>query len=241
MLEAEGAHLAPAQARATLVESAEDVARTGHAARVEQLFHAIDMGDLAVSRAYIDQHGVAGVARFHAGEKTRIYCLEVETFPHHVNNVYLVLEPGTSVMFDCGSGFDSSTRDLDLCFAIVRAVFGEQGDVCGARLVRHLSCPLRPLRRREARQGETRARLAVHELDARVLSCFDERIVVASKDCDVFWRRAGVPDDERASLLEMYAVTKRFFRSARSIARSATATRSAPDTACTTCPATARG
>ena len=55
-------------------------------------------------------------------------------------------------------------------------------------------------RRRRAR------RLAVHELDARVLSCFTERIVIASKDCDVFWRRAGVPDAERATLLEMYSV-----------------------------------
>ena len=59
---------------------------------------------------------------------------------------------------------------------------------------------------------ESRARLAVHELDARVLSCFRERLVIASKDCDVYWRRAGVADAERAMLLEMYTAAKSAFR-----------------------------
>jgi glyoxylase-like metal-dependent hydrolase (beta-lactamase superfamily II) len=58
---------------------------------------------------------------------------------------------------------------------------------------------------------ETRARLAVHELDARVLSCFDERLIIASKDTDVFWRRAGVPDGERNVLIAMYTAAKSAF------------------------------
>ena len=55
LLEAEGSHLAPAEARAKLVASADDVARTGHAVRIEQLFHAIDAHDPAVTRAYVDR------------------------------------------------------------------------------------------------------------------------------------------------------------------------------------------
>jgi glyoxylase-like metal-dependent hydrolase (beta-lactamase superfamily II) len=213
ILAAEGTHLAPEEARAKLAESADDLTRAGHAGRVEQLFHAIDTKDPLIARAYVDQHGVAGVRRFRAGEKTRVYCLEIETLPHHVNNVYLLLEPGSRVMVDCGSGFDSSIRDLDLTFAIVRAVFGE--DVTFAELDwcvithAHIDHFGGAGRIRE----KSRARLAVHELDARVLSCFEERLVVASKDLDVFWRRAGVPDDERTKLLARYAVTKRFFRS----------------------------
>jgi glyoxylase-like metal-dependent hydrolase (beta-lactamase superfamily II) len=213
VLAAEGAHLDPIDARAKLVASAHDVALSGHATRVEQLFRAIDAPDPALARAYIDQHGVAGVCRFHAGEKTRIYCLEVETLPRHVNNIYLVLEPGSQILVDCGSGFDSSVRDLDLSFAVVRAVFGEEStfaelDWCVITHA-HIDHFGGAMRVRE----KSRARLAVHELDARVLACFDERLVVASKDLDVFWRRAGVPDEERAKMLERYAVTKRFFRS----------------------------
>jgi glyoxylase-like metal-dependent hydrolase (beta-lactamase superfamily II) len=213
VLGAEGAHLSPREARAKLAGLGDELTRAGYAARVDQLFHAIDGGDPGARRAYVDQHGVAGVRRFHAGQKTRIYCLEVETLPHHVNNVYLLLEPGSSVLLDCGSGFDSSARDLDLGFAVVRGVFGETAtfaelDFCvithahidhfgGAGRVREKS----------------RARIVVHELDARVLACFEERLVVASKDLDVFWRRAGVADEDRAKMLERYSLTKRLFRS----------------------------
>jgi glyoxylase-like metal-dependent hydrolase (beta-lactamase superfamily II) len=216
ILDAEGNHLAPAEARAKLAASPEDVLRTGHAVRVEQLFHAIDAGaaaDPIPARAYIDHYGVTGVRRFHAGEKTRIYAMEVETLPRHVNNIYLVLEPGSSVLVDCGSGFDSSNRDLDLTFAIVRAVFHEEAtfadlDWCVITHA-HIDHFGGAMRVRE----KSRARLAVHELDARVLACFEERLVVASKDLDVFWRRAGVGEEERAQMLQRYAVTKRFFRS----------------------------
>ncbi|MEO6574745.1 MAG: MBL fold metallo-hydrolase, partial [Polyangiaceae bacterium] len=102
-------------------------------------------------------------------------------------------------------------RDMALGFAVIRAMFGEdvhyeQLDWCvishahmdhfgGANLL----------------GKESRAHLAVHELDARVLACFDERLIVASKDIDVFLRRAGVDDDERRVLLELYAAAKGAF------------------------------
>lgn len=163
-------------------------------------------------RTYIEQHGVAGVRRFHAGSGGRIYALEVETFPNHVNNVYLVLDGGSSILFDCGSGSATSERDLALGFAVVREQFGEdvQLETLDWCVVSHAHYDhfggVNKLRE------TTRARLAVHELDARVLSCFDERIVIASKDCDVFWRRAGVSDEERAALLGLYVAAKSAFR-----------------------------
>ena len=47
--------------------------------------------------------------------------MRVETFPHHVNNVYLLVEEGSTVLFDCGSGSPISRRDLALGFAVVQA------------------------------------------------------------------------------------------------------------------------
>jgi glyoxylase-like metal-dependent hydrolase (beta-lactamase superfamily II) len=212
VLTAEGAHLDPAAARTALETSPEEVLALGLTARLDALSRAVASGNAEHVRAYVTAHGVCGVARFHAGERTRIYGLSVETFPRHVNNVYVVLEPGSSLMLDCGSGTATSARDLALGFAVMRAMWEEtvryeELDWCvishahidhfgGANVLRESS----------------RAKIAVHELDARVLSCFDERLVVASKDVDVFWRRAGVPDDERAALMTMYAATKRFFR-----------------------------
>jgi len=212
VLAAEGAHLDPAGALSGLVEDREDVARAGMEGRVEQLRRAVEGGRDDERRAYAEQHGAAGVLRFHSSGGARIYSLSVETFPRHVNNVYLLVEDGSAILFDCGSGLGSSGRDLALGFAVVRGAFGETSryedlDWCvishahydhfgGANLVRR----------------QTRAKLAVHELDARVLSCFDERLVIASKDCDVYWRRAGVPDADRSAMLAMYTAAKTSFR-----------------------------
>jgi glyoxylase-like metal-dependent hydrolase (beta-lactamase superfamily II) len=212
LLAEEASHLDPRGALIKLTDAQDEVALVGAEARLEQLKRTVAGNREDDRRTYLDQHGIAGVQRFHSKDGARIYSMTVETFPKHINNVYLLLEGGSVVLFDCGSGLDSSRRDMALGFAGVRALFGEvaryeEVDWCvishahydhfgGANLVKK----------------ETRARLAVHELDARVLSCFAERLVIASKDTDVFWRRAGVPDAERALLLGMYTATKSAFR-----------------------------
>lgn len=195
-----------------LAEASADVAALGLEARFEHLGRVADHDDAAERLGYAEQHGVAGVQRFHASTGARIYCLSVETFPHHVNNVYLVLEEGSRILLDCGSGAPSSRRDLALGFAVVRAIFGEDAryealDWC---VVSHAHFD--HFGGANRLKEETRARLAVHELDARVLSGIDERLVMASKDCDVFWRRAGVPDAEREPMLTLYTAAKSAFR-----------------------------
>lgn len=212
LLAREGAHLDWPDALKRLADEREPVVALGMEGRFDALTKAIESASADERAGYVAHHGVAGVQRFQAGGGTRIYCMSVETFPHHVNNVYLLVEDGSRILFDCGSGAPSSRRDLALGFAVVREAFHEDVryedvDWCvvshahfdhfgGANVVK----------------DETRARLAVHELDARVLSCFSERIVIASKDCDIFWRRAGVPDDDRTRLLEMYQSAKSAFR-----------------------------
>jgi glyoxylase-like metal-dependent hydrolase (beta-lactamase superfamily II) len=212
ILDLEGLHLDWPDAMRRLADLPDELALMGWEARFEALGKAVE-SSLPVDRAsYAELYGIAGVRRFHTSTGASIYCLSVETFPHHVNNVYVVLEDDSRLMFDCGSGAPSSRRDLALGFAVVRAVFGESvryetldwvvvshahfDHFGGANLVKE----------------QTSARLAVHELDARVLSCFAERIVIASKDCDVFWQRAGVPAVERGDLRAMYTSAKSAFR-----------------------------
>ena len=70
VLAAEGAHLAADEARKMLAASPADVEAMGLTARREQLERAIASKDAA---AYIDQHGVSGVRRFHtSAASTRI-------------------------------------------------------------------------------------------------------------------------------------------------------------------------
>jgi glyoxylase-like metal-dependent hydrolase (beta-lactamase superfamily II) len=211
-LSREGAHLDWPEALKRLADERTAIAALGFDTRFDALTRAIESADAPDRTTYIEQHGIAGTRRFRAGSGTRIYCMSVETFPHHINNVYLLVEEGSVLLFDCGSGSATSRRDLALGFAVVRASFGEEVryetvDWC---VVSHAHFD--HFGGVNLFKEETRGHLAVHELDARVLSCFTERIVIASKDCDVFWCRAGVPDAERAVLLAMYQSAKSAFR-----------------------------
>jgi glyoxylase-like metal-dependent hydrolase (beta-lactamase superfamily II) len=57
----------------------------------------------------------------------------------------------------------------------------------------------------------SRAQISVHELDARSITHHGERLVLAAKDIDAFWRHAGLPAERRAPLLDMYMAGKSLF------------------------------
>ena len=65
----------------------------------------------------------------------RIYQLPIETFPQHVNNVYLILDGDRSTLFDVGSGTPQSIEDLTRGFAEVRERFGEPVDLASVQHV----------------------------------------------------------------------------------------------------------
>jgi glyoxylase-like metal-dependent hydrolase (beta-lactamase superfamily II) len=214
LLAGPGAHLRPDDALAELGELA--AATPALAPLLDERLAALAAARAAAAAAaragYLERWGCAGVQRFSAGGDTRLYQLKVETFPRHVNNVILVVEPGHLLLFDVGSGLSSSRRDLDLGFAVVRAAFGEEVDLdrVDTAVVSHAHIDhfggVHDLRAR------SRATLCVHELDARVLAHFDERVVVATKDVDVYLRRAGVGDELRADMLRLYGASRHWFR-----------------------------
>jgi glyoxylase-like metal-dependent hydrolase (beta-lactamase superfamily II) len=210
----EGSHLDPDGARLALRVAIDEVDIAEATARLEHLVRAETDGE--ARRTYLEQYGIAGTRRFRAGKDTRIHQISVETFPRHVNNVYVVVEPGHTLLFDAGSGMPSSKRDLALGFAIVRTLMKEDAirwdalDLCVVSHAHSDHCGgVNELKRTSA------AKLAVHELDARVISAFEERLVLATKDIDVYWRRAGIGPKEREDLRELYSYGKRLFHSER--------------------------
>jgi glyoxylase-like metal-dependent hydrolase (beta-lactamase superfamily II) len=211
VLAEEAAHLAPAEAEAELQKLDAEHPQLALAPRLAALKHAVDS---YTSRSdYLARYGCAGVRRFPARADVAVYLLPVETFPNHINNVYLVLEPGHAMLFDTGSGVDSSRRDLALGFAIVRSMFGETAryETIDTAVVSHAH--IDHFGGANDIKVKTGARLCVHELDARVIAGFEERVLIASRDVAVFLRRAGVGEEERARLLSLYMSSRDWFRS----------------------------
>jgi glyoxylase-like metal-dependent hydrolase (beta-lactamase superfamily II) len=60
---------------------------------------------------------------------------------------------------------------------------------------------------------QTGAPVGIHPLDRRVLTAYEERVVVASKDVRVFLERAGVSHKLRDGLMELYGFAKKHVRS----------------------------
>ena len=211
VLAEEGKHLAPAEAEAALRELDPKHPELALAPRLAMLGEAKDSYEKR--RDYLGRFGCVGVRRFTARGDVAIYLLPVETFPHHINNVYLVIEHGHTMLFDTGSGLESSRRDLALGFAVARSMFGEVArfESIDTAVISHAH--IDHFGGANDVKVKTAARLCVHELDARVIAGFEERVVIASKDVSVFLRRSGIPDDERARMLELYMSSRDWFRS----------------------------
>jgi glyoxylase-like metal-dependent hydrolase (beta-lactamase superfamily II) len=178
--------------------------------RVDELSQVADgQGDRA---DYRERYGVAGVRRFVSAAGAVIFQLAVETFPDHVNNVYVIRDGRFLTMYDCGSQTASSRADFERGQQVLRQVYDEPIDldavddlVISHGHIDHFG----GVGRYKARG----ARVHVHELDARVLTRFEERIVVAAMGVRVFLERAGLDDKSRIELEQMYIFTKQLFHS----------------------------
>ncbi len=153
------------------------------------------------------------VERFVSASGIRAYRLPVETFPGHVNNIYLILDGTFVTLFDVGSGTEMSVEGLRRRMTEVGERFGEAATLESVDHVVISHAHIDHFGWVGHFTREHRAEVWVHELDARVLSDFEERIALASKDLRVFMERAGVKPETRAVLEEMYQFSKHFFTS----------------------------
>jgi len=179
-------------------------ARVGELAAI-----ASGAGDRA---AYRERWGVVGIRRFASAGGVAIYMIPIETFPDHVNNLYLLVEKTRATLFDVGSQVASTQEELARAQTILRRVFdaGSGLDAVSDVILSHGHIDhfggVGPWRERGAR-------IHVHELDARVVENFEERIVVAAMQMRTYLERAGVPSAERVELEQMYVFTKSLFKS----------------------------
>ena len=142
-----------------------------------------------------------------------IYGFPVAAFPGLVANVYIIGDGQSLVLVDTGSGREESNKDLMAGLEAIRERFGVTIGLAD------LDCILithghidhfggLPFVRRESD-----APIGVHRLDRRVLSHYEERVVVASRRLETFLRGAGVPVKYRANLMAMYLFAKGIYYS----------------------------
>jgi glyoxylase-like metal-dependent hydrolase (beta-lactamase superfamily II) len=154
------------------------------------------------------------VQQFTTRSGVRIYRMPLVVFPNgFVGYSYLVLNAGPPTLIDTGSGFESSNADLLAGLGAVRDDFGEtvsETDI--ARIIithGHLDHHGGTAFIAE----RTGANVGIHELDRRVLTNYEERVIMATKDLTVYLERAGVPEERRSQMLDMYGFAKKHVKS----------------------------
>lgn len=150
----------------------------------------------------------APVSRFETRNGIAVYRIPVETFPGHFNNLYLVDDGDELTLIDAGSSSDGTRRDIAGGLDEIATRFGRRYRLRDLAHVVITHAHMDHAGNVRYFVEETGAQVWVHELDARVLSAFEERMVVASKDLGVFLDRSGIGAERKQQWMSMYATSK---------------------------------
>ena len=157
---------------------------------------------------------------FRTSSGAEIYQLPLLAFPGLSGYAYLVFTGEYKVLIDAGSGIGEANRHLEEGFGEVSKILDQEGRAPGAGFsfadlthilithghIDHIGglVHIRPL---------TNAKIGVHELDNRILTNYEERLVVVARRLSQYLVEAGVPPDLQAELFSMYRMAKALFRS----------------------------
>lgn len=150
---------------------------------------------------------------FRSSEGRRIYALPVEAFPGFVVNLYLVESGDHLLLVDCGSGTDECQRQIESRFDQLRSEFGSPIQISDVTTILITHGHIDHFGGLRWAKEASEAPVAVHILDRRVLSNYEERVIVASKAVEAFLERAGVDPEKRDGLMAMYLFAKGRYRS----------------------------
>ena len=153
------------------------------------------------------------VEKFTTSEGRVIYGLPIEAFPKFIANVYVVSDGESRLLVDCGSPMQACNEQLVARFAEIGERFGEQislGDLDRILITHGHMDHFGGL---PFVREHTDAPIGVHVLDRRVVSHWEERLVVASKQVEVYLERCGLSEGARKGLMEMYVGRKGFYKS----------------------------
>jgi len=157
--------------------------------------------------------GLRAVERFETADGRTIYGMPVEAFPRFIANVYVIRDGDRTILVDCGSPMEASNRSLSAGLAGIEELFGERITLADVDLILVTHGHIDHFGGLPFVRAQTEAPVGIHVLDRRILSHYEERVIVAAKQLTVFLERAGLSEDARRGLMQMYVGQKGLYRS----------------------------
>ncbi|MBX9655063.1 MBL fold metallo-hydrolase [bacterium] len=153
------------------------------------------------------------IQRFESSTQVRIYRIPCEVFPNFIGYVYVVLGAGEPTLIDTGSGYGDSTKHvLDGIQAVhddfnepitredIKRIIITHGHIDHFGGLVHLP-------------KNSQAKIGIHTLDRRVITNYEERVVVTNRLLRFFIQQAGVPSELQAQLIQYFNFSKKHTQS----------------------------
>ena len=160
------------------------------------------------------------VQAFESAGGARIFQIPLKEFPMLWGQVYLVLfdDPDHGlyrVLVDSGSGFGDSNRHLEAGLEAVSQRLGQPISLADLTHIFITHAHIDHFGGLKYVRPRTAARLGVHELDLRNLTQYEERLALVARRLSEFLVEAGVDEEQRLHLLDVYRITKSMYGSVR--------------------------
>lgn len=144
-----------------------------------------------------------------------LYRLPMQVFPSgFVGYAYVLLGLDVPTLIDTGSGFGRSTQDL---LDGMRALNDEYGEPFQPTDIKRILITHGHVDHMGGLADMIRATggapVGIHPLDRRVLTNYEERVVVATKNLHIYLERAGLSPERLAQMIDMYGFSKQHVRS----------------------------
>ena len=149
------------------------------------------------------------VQQYTTNSGVRIYRIPLVLFPNNfVGYSYLLLNGGPPTLVDTGSGMGQSNDDLLDGLRAVRDDFGEAFEVTDIERIIITHGHIDHFGGVAFMVEQTGAEVGIHPLDRRILTAYEERLAIATKDLRFYLERAGMDDAERHEMIEHYSFFK---------------------------------
>ncbi len=155
------------------------------------------------------------IERFESNTGVRIYRIPAEAFPNFIVYVYVLLGAGVPTLVDTGSGYGNSNEHV---LAGIRALKTDFGETITEKDIQRILISHGHIDHFGGvafMVEQTGAEVGVHEIDRRILTSYEERVIVATKDLRVYLERAGVSDSLLPKVIEMYGFSKKHVNSVK--------------------------
>ena len=154
------------------------------------------------------------IERFQSDTGVTIYRIPMILFPNDfMGYAYVLNGAGELTLVDTGSGMGRSNDDLLAGFGAIRDNFNETFGFQDIKRVIITHGHIDHFGGLAFVKEHTNARVGIHELDRRVLTNYEERVVVATKDLGIYFQRAGIKASLQETLFLMYGFAKKHVKS----------------------------